>query len=359
MVYGDGGVGKTTLVVDLTCHLAGGDDWLGLTVPRPVRVLLVENEGPRPLFRRKLERKLAGWQGSPLDDRVQILEEPWSELDFADPAWRDALGRAAADREIDLLAVGPVTSAGMEGAGTIAEARAFLTLVKDVRARSGRPLAIVLVHHENKGGKVSGAWEGTGDTLLHVQQQATAASASTSRRPAGPASSTRPPCSSPGPPATASSSTRPTRNRPSRSGTRSSGSCSSTPAAHGTRSSNARRTTTARSSSAAQVDYLTRRRDQMLADGVLINAGRRGAFELWHRDDPRPPARYFDDADRGDSRAGIIRENRDSATEGEGPPGTVFPDSRLKGKRGPAQHPPPERGPIPDPGKPASEEDDW
>lgn len=29
----------------------------------------------------------------------------------------------------------------------------------------------VLIHHENRGGKVSGAWEGTGDTLLHVQQQ--------------------------------------------------------------------------------------------------------------------------------------------------------------------------------------------
>jgi hypothetical protein len=29
-------------------------------------VLLVENEGPRPLFRKKLRCKLAGWQGSPL-----------------------------------------------------------------------------------------------------------------------------------------------------------------------------------------------------------------------------------------------------------------------------------------------------
>jgi hypothetical protein len=29
----------------------------------------------------------------------------------------------------------------------------------------------VLVHHDNKGGKVSGAWEGSGDTLFHVQGQ--------------------------------------------------------------------------------------------------------------------------------------------------------------------------------------------
>ena len=45
MVYGDGCVGKTTLVVDLCFHLAAGDDWLGIPVPRKARVLIVENEG--------------------------------------------------------------------------------------------------------------------------------------------------------------------------------------------------------------------------------------------------------------------------------------------------------------------------
>ena len=35
---------------------------------------------------------------------------------------------------------------------------------------AGRPVDFVLIHHENKGGKVSGAWEGAGDTLLHVQR---------------------------------------------------------------------------------------------------------------------------------------------------------------------------------------------
>src|SRR5215218_4014198 len=45
--YGDGGAGKTTLEVDLIFHLAGADSWLGLPVPRPVKVLVIENEGPR------------------------------------------------------------------------------------------------------------------------------------------------------------------------------------------------------------------------------------------------------------------------------------------------------------------------
>ena len=52
MTYGDGGVGKTTLMLDLGVHVAAGDDWLGIPVAQPRRVLLVENEGPRPLFRK-------------------------------------------------------------------------------------------------------------------------------------------------------------------------------------------------------------------------------------------------------------------------------------------------------------------
>jgi AAA domain len=80
MVYGDGGAGKTTLTIDLACHLAAGDDWLGITVARPVNVLLIENEGPRALFRAKADRKVKAWAGSPLGGRVRVVEKPWATL---------------------------------------------------------------------------------------------------------------------------------------------------------------------------------------------------------------------------------------------------------------------------------------
>lgn len=171
MFYGDGGAGKTTLTIDGAFHLAAGDDWLGIPVARPLRVLVVENEGPRPLFRAKLRRKLESWNGSPLDDRLLVVEAPWAETTFDDELCRNLLANTIRDHEIDVAIVGPVARSGMNDAGTLQEVRDFMLLVVAVRRLAGRHVTFVLVHHESKGGKVSGAWEGAGDTLLHVQAQ--------------------------------------------------------------------------------------------------------------------------------------------------------------------------------------------
>src|SRR5262249_2646954 len=138
---------------------------------RPVRVLLVENEGPRALLRAKLRRKREGWQGSPLADRIHVVQAPWASLTFADSSARAALAGALSELEIDVAIVGPVTRSRMNEAGTLQEVRDFAALVAEVRRPAGRRITFLLVHHENKGGQVSGAGEGAGDTLLHVQAQ--------------------------------------------------------------------------------------------------------------------------------------------------------------------------------------------
>jgi AAA domain len=165
MLYGDGGASKTTLGIDLGSHLAAGDDWLGIPIPKPVRVLIVEAEGPRPLFRRKLRAKRDAWQGSDLGERLHVLEEPWGAFRFPDAA---EVATHVGELEIDVLIVGPLTRVGMEELGTLQQVRDFMAVVNDFRAQTGRPLTVLLIHHENKGGAVSGAWEGAGDTLLHA-----------------------------------------------------------------------------------------------------------------------------------------------------------------------------------------------
>ena len=73
-------------LLDLACHLAAGDPWLGIPVAARCASLLIENEGPRPLFRRKLRRKRDAWAGSPIDGRLRVLEAPLGVLSFAEPA---------------------------------------------------------------------------------------------------------------------------------------------------------------------------------------------------------------------------------------------------------------------------------
>ncbi len=68
-----------------------------------------------------------------------------------------------------MIIAGPLARIGMDSAGTLQEIAAFVALIQDVRRQCGRRVAVILVHHEGKGGTVSGAWEGAGDTLLHVQ----------------------------------------------------------------------------------------------------------------------------------------------------------------------------------------------
>jgi AAA domain len=169
MVYGTGGAAKTTLMVDAACHLGAGRDWIGLPVPRALRVLMIEVEGPRSLMRAKLRRKLEAWDGE-LGGRVLIIRSPWAKFTFASEAWRAELARIVDANQVDIIIAGPLTRVGMEEAGTLQQVRDFMQLVNDVRERSTRRIAVVLIHHENRAGTVSGAWEGASDTLLHVRE---------------------------------------------------------------------------------------------------------------------------------------------------------------------------------------------
>nr|MBA2642810.1 AAA family ATPase [Actinomycetota bacterium] len=176
LVYGDGGAGKTTACIDWAVHFAAGTPWLGILEPaRPLRILVVENEGPRPEFRRKLRRRLDAWNelegalGLPLDGRLGVLSEPWAALTLREESHRAALAQVLAD--VDLVIAGPLSGLGTEGGGTLDEIRGFTALMQEVRELTGHPVAFLLVHHENKAGSISGAWEGSTDVTIHVQPQ--------------------------------------------------------------------------------------------------------------------------------------------------------------------------------------------
>lgn len=169
LLYGDGGVGKTTYTIDALAHLASGTQWLGFVpVPRPIRILLVENEGPRGPFRRSLGRKAESWEGADYTRNAHVLEEPWAAITLEDESFRDYLGQTISELEIDLLMLGPLATIGMKGGGTPDEINAFSELLRDIQRKCTGDLAYWIIHHENKAGDISGAWNRVPDTLIHL-----------------------------------------------------------------------------------------------------------------------------------------------------------------------------------------------
>jgi hypothetical protein len=165
------GHGKTTWTVELILHACAGRDYLGLRFPRPLRVLVIENEGPREAFRAKLEQRLTTWEhgGAP-----RIWDEPasWGQIRISDPATRARIRAAAEQHQTDLIMSDSLTRFGVRGNGTPEETREFVEWLSQVGL--GRDVAFLLLHHprtrpdpgESEVERLAGAWPPHADLIL-------------------------------------------------------------------------------------------------------------------------------------------------------------------------------------------------
>jgi hypothetical protein len=319
-IYGDGGAGKTTLLLDGMLHFTSGVPWLGdlLKSCRPLNVGWIENEGPRDEFLRKIERKLDAWKKERVGS-FRVLNRPWSAFDLRRPEHREALAGEVVMHELDLVVIGPLRSIGMQGGGTPDEVEQFVSLLKQVRALVGRSFTFVVIHHDNRAGQVSGAWKPVPDLLVHVQAQGHGKLRIywEKARWSSMLHATKTPLRWADDEAFALVDAEPTR--PERTWD-DIGAYVSTHGGCGW--------VEVEKAVSGQGDYLRRRRDQMLQDGVLVNAGKGQKFALWHRDDPARPT-----IDATVSEEGHGSDTQVSATGDEGESNRV-PVSHRKGDTG-------------------------
>jgi hypothetical protein len=167
LVYGGDGSGKSTWTIDGASHLAAGRDWLGLLVPRPVRCLLIENEGPAGLFQAKLAAKRESWDGPDFVPHVHVYGSPWGEFTFADEHARQALTAYCDEHAIDVVMANPTLGLGVAASGRPDETQQFVDWLKECGLGSTR--AFWLLHHENKSGQISGDWGRHADTKVQLQ----------------------------------------------------------------------------------------------------------------------------------------------------------------------------------------------
>src|SRR5262249_19760413 len=146
---------------------------------------------------------------------------------------------------------------------------------------AGRPVSLVVLHHENTAGRVSGAWTGRPDVLLHVTAQGNGTTRLRWQKAKWSSSLHRTTTQlrwleHEGFELAESEATRAERVSADIAGfVLAHGGCSSNDIEKGV---------------TGDARYLRQRRDAMLEEGVLSNAGGKTGFKLWHRDDPPRPA---------------------------------------------------------------------
>ncbi len=170
-----GGHGKTTFDIDLFLHMAAGVDYPPWTVPRPVSILIIENEGPEELFAEKLAARLATFPHE-LKARLAISTFDWGSFSLALEEHRERLFEELAAHPYDLVFGDPLDSLGIEGVGSPAETREFLKLMKQTGLH--RTVAWWLNVHPRKEktsdelDEIAGAWGGKPDSVFLLRRLA-------------------------------------------------------------------------------------------------------------------------------------------------------------------------------------------
>jgi AAA domain len=164
-----GGHGKTTKAIDLFLHMSAGVDYPPWSVPRPVSILIIENEGPEELFAEKIGARLQHFPHE-LKARLDVCTFDWGGFSLADNTHRERLTSEIAEKGYDLVFGDPLDALGIEGVGSPEDTRKFLALMKQTGLN--KTVAWWLNTHPRKEetkdalNEISGAWGGKPDTVF-------------------------------------------------------------------------------------------------------------------------------------------------------------------------------------------------
>lgn len=174
ILFARGGKGKTTLTVDAGFHFASGIAWLGFPVERPLRILLVENEGPREPFRQKLDLKFKVWP-HPITGAIHVATVNWGAVTLKNSDHVCRLRDYVLEHEIDLVIGDPLDSLGLDGVGSPEDTREFMRRLGETGLF--RDVACWLLAHARKEAasdeldEIPGAWGGRPDTMLMLDKR--------------------------------------------------------------------------------------------------------------------------------------------------------------------------------------------
>jgi hypothetical protein len=172
MPWGREGSGKTSVVVDLLFHAAAGVAWLGhYPIERPLRLVVVVNEGVPGGFQDKLAAKVEAWDAGAVEavlDNLAVYASPWGEFTFRDARMANHARAFAQDFGADYVALDPLHTLGTIGGGKPEETESFKHVLRAFGVWTD--LGVITAHHSNKAGMVSGDWARHPDTVFRLEK---------------------------------------------------------------------------------------------------------------------------------------------------------------------------------------------
>ena len=188
MPWGPAGAGKTSVLVDLVFHACSGVDWLDFPIDRPLKIVVVINEGVPAGLQDKLRQKTEHWDGDDPLTNLAVYASPWGEFSFKNERAAAHARDYALDFEADYVAFDPLHTLGTIGAGTPEETETFKHQLRGFGL--WQDLGVITAHHSNKGGMVSGDWARHPDTVIHLEKDGKSAATKFTIQKARPADPT-------------------------------------------------------------------------------------------------------------------------------------------------------------------------
>jgi len=167
VLYGVPKVGKTILAMNLAYHLAAGEDWHSLQIPKPRKVLYISIEGGKRSLHGRLET-IWGGEVRPPEGNIEIWAVP--PFDILNPGHFAALETEVEAFGPDVIILDPLIKIHRAEEND----NGAMQRVMD-RARSlitGNDRSMVIVHHSSKAGNTArGASSiiGDADTSLRLE----------------------------------------------------------------------------------------------------------------------------------------------------------------------------------------------
>jgi hypothetical protein len=170
MPWGPAGSTKTSLLVDLVFQAAAGRPWLDFPILRPLRFVLIVNEGVPGGLQDKLDEKLELWDDEPIDEQIAVYASPWGEFSFQNDRMFRHLQDFARDFAADYVVGDPLHTLGTVGAGTPQDTEEFKHRLRTFGVWDW--IGILSPHHSNRNGMVSGDWSRHPDTVIRLEKVA-------------------------------------------------------------------------------------------------------------------------------------------------------------------------------------------